>query len=78
MSSEFSKRVEDLRKAQQDVSQVPKAKKDYPTGFEPGVKWDEKTKKGTAIKIFIKVLPKLKDFVSESSSGTIKMWILYS
>ena len=48
MSSEFSKRVEDLRKAQQDVSQVPKAKKDYPTGFEPGVKWDEKSKKGTA------------------------------
>ena len=29
-------------------------------------------KKGTAIKIFIKVLPKLKDLVSESSSGTIK------
>ena len=48
MSSDFSKRVEDLRKAQQDVSQVPKAKKDYPTGFEPGVKWDEKSKKGTA------------------------------
>ena len=29
MSSDFSKRVEDLRKAQQDVTQVPKAKKDY-------------------------------------------------